>query len=320
LLIAEGGTFENHAVTIFRSKNITGPYEGNKKNPILTHRHLGLNYPITSTGHADLVDTQNGDWWMVLLGVRKYGGLHYNLGRETFLTKVDWQDGWPIVNPGEGKVLSTQQKPGLPAYNFQSENLRDDFRTDTLYYYWNFLRTPRSDFWSLKKRKGYLRLNLSKEDITQLASPSFIGRRQQDTSFRVETAIQFTPKKENELAGLVLMMNNNFHYRCEKILRNEKYYVQLIKRSGGTDELIKQIPIEKGELILGIQAKGQDLDFYIKQKGNQQMLAQKADGKILSVVNTGGFTGVYAGVYASSKGTKSSNYADVDWFEYKKLD
>ncbi len=119
LMIAEGGTEENHAVTIFRSENIDGPYEGNKKNPILTHRNLGRYYPITCTGHADLVETQKGDWWMVLLGVRKYGGLHYNLGRETFLAKVVWQEGWPVVNPGEARVLLTQQKPDLPEFKFR---------------------------------------------------------------------------------------------------------------------------------------------------------------------------------------------------------
>ncbi|WP_304064245.1 glycoside hydrolase family 43 protein [Pedobacter glucosidilyticus] len=319
LMVAEGGTFENHAVTIFRSKNIFGPYEGNKKNPILTHRHLGLNYPITSTGHADLVDTQNGDWWMVLLAVRKYGGLHYNLGRETFLAKVEWQDGWPIVNPGEGKVLAQQIKPNLPAFNIIPENLRDDFTADTLFHYWNFLRTPRTNFWSLSKRKGYLRLQLAKEQITNLVSPSFIGRRQQDTSFLAETSLQFNPKKENELAGMVLMMNNNFQYRLEKILQNGKPHVQLIKRYKGVDEVVNTIAVEKGDLIMGIHAKGQDLDFYIKQNGTKQNLATKADGRILSVVNTGGFTGVYVGLYASSKGVKSSNYADFDWFEYKGL-
>ena len=54
LLVAEGGTAHHHAVTIVRSKNIAGPYETYRGNPILTHRHLGLDYPIVGTGHADL--------------------------------------------------------------------------------------------------------------------------------------------------------------------------------------------------------------------------------------------------------------------------
>lgn len=61
-MIAEDGTEHIHSVTIARSKNIFGPYEGNPGNPILTHRHLGKSYPISNTGHADFVETQNGEW------------------------------------------------------------------------------------------------------------------------------------------------------------------------------------------------------------------------------------------------------------------
>lgn len=45
LIILEGGTEHYHSVTIVRSKNILGPYEGNPRNPILTHRHSGKGYP-----------------------------------------------------------------------------------------------------------------------------------------------------------------------------------------------------------------------------------------------------------------------------------
>jgi alpha-N-arabinofuranosidase len=76
LMIAEGGTGHHHAVTIARSTVVTGPYEANPGNPILTHRHLGLDYPIVGTGHADLVETQTGEWWMVLLAMRPYGGYY----------------------------------------------------------------------------------------------------------------------------------------------------------------------------------------------------------------------------------------------------
>ena len=103
-MIAEGGTWHDHAVTIARSAKITGPYEGNLRNPIMTHRHLGLDYPIVGTGHADLVETQFGEWWMVLLAMRPYGGYFYNLGRETFLVPVRWEDGWPVVAAGSGRV------------------------------------------------------------------------------------------------------------------------------------------------------------------------------------------------------------------------
>ena len=60
LLIAEAGTAHAHAVTVASSEKIMEPFTGYNCNPILTHRHLGLDYPIVNVGHGDLVETQNG--------------------------------------------------------------------------------------------------------------------------------------------------------------------------------------------------------------------------------------------------------------------
>lgn len=284
LMIAEGGTGDNHAVTIFRSKNIFGSYEGNKKNPIITHRNLGVHYPITCKGHADLIDTQKGDWWMVLLGVRKYGGLNYNLGRETFLAKVEWQDGWSVVNPGEARILLTQQKPNLPEFKFNRENSMDEFLGDSLFHYWNFLRTPRTNFWSLKDKKGFLSLKLRPETIMEMVNPSFVGRRQQDTSFFAETKMSFEPNAKNESAGLVVIMNNNAQFRLETILDNGKITLRLTKRADGKDELLTQKAIDKGDVVLGVKAIGESYLFYYKLNDKQINIAENLDGTILSRV------------------------------------
>ena len=47
ILHAESGTSIHHSVMIARSKNVFGPYEYCPCNPILTHRHLGAQYPVT---------------------------------------------------------------------------------------------------------------------------------------------------------------------------------------------------------------------------------------------------------------------------------
>ncbi|WP_211226542.1 glycoside hydrolase family 43 protein [Pedobacter glucosidilyticus] len=319
IMIAEGGTGIDHAVTIFRSKNPLGPYEGNKKNPIITHRHLGKQYPVACIGHADFVETQNGEWWMILLGVRTYGGFHYNLGRETFLTPVTWQEDWPVVNAGVGKVLLEERKPNLPAFTTKKENTFDDFNSDSLQYYWNFLRTPRSKFWSLTDKKGYISLQLRAQTLVDVDHPSFVGRRQQDTSFFTETKMLFEPKAAHESAGLVVMMNNNFHFRVEKVLENQKLYLKLTRRHAGKEDIIAKQAITNGEIILGVKAMGQDYSFYFKQNNNTVLLAEKIDGRTLSRVNTGGFTGTYIGLYASSNGLISKNKAFFDWLNYQQI-
>jgi hypothetical protein len=98
LVCAEGGTGRGHAVTVARSRSITGPFEAAPGNPVLTHR--STDHPVQSTGHADLVRAPDGRWAMVHLGTRPGGafpGFHVN-GRETFLAGVDWVDGWPAVD------------------------------------------------------------------------------------------------------------------------------------------------------------------------------------------------------------------------------
>ena len=101
-------------MTIASSDDITKPFEGYNANPILTHMHLGRDYPIVNVGHGDLVETQNGEWYMVLLASRPYGGYYRNLGRETFLVPVTWEEGWPLINPGKGIVEDTVEYPNLP--------------------------------------------------------------------------------------------------------------------------------------------------------------------------------------------------------------
>ena len=65
LMIAEGGTEYGHMETIARSISPYGPWEPSPRNPILTNRNTEQNMPIQGTGHADLVQTQNGDWYAV---------------------------------------------------------------------------------------------------------------------------------------------------------------------------------------------------------------------------------------------------------------
>ena len=318
LMIAEGGTGDNHAVTIFRSKNIRGPYEANRKNPILTHRNLGRNYPIACTGHADLFDTQNGKWWMVLLGVRPYGGFHYNLGRETFIAPVIWEDGWPIVCPNEGKVLFKYPQTELNYSPVAQQTEKDDFNADNLSYKWNFLRTPRKNFWSLKERKGFLRLHLLPDEITELVSPAFIGRRQEDTSFSASVNMSFVPKNDSESAGLVLFMNKDYQFRFEKTSKSSISYLTVTRRYDGIDSILASMKYDGNKVILGVCAHGQNYGFkYSSDNINWKVISDKVDGRTLSRTNAGGFTGAYIGLYATSKNQQSNNFADFDWFTYK---
>ncbi|MGN8645960.1 glycoside hydrolase family 43 protein [Gracilibacillus sp. HCP3S3_G5_1] len=321
LIIAEGGTGHTHAVTIARSKEVTGPYEMTETNPILTHRHLGNNHPIVNVGHADIVETQHGDWWMVALASRPYGGYYRNLGRETFLVPFIWEDGWPIVNPGKGIIEPEMAFPSLPEYKWPALPHSDSFEAEQLDYRWNFLRTPRGEFWSLTERPGYLRLKAKPETIMEEENPAFIGRRQQHINFFAQTVMEFEPKTEHESAGLVLLQNHHFQFRVEVFLEGDQTFIRLIRREAGEDEALVKQQVDKDKLYLKVEAYGQDYSFFYTTKPfNWRILAENVDGRILSTDVADGFVGAYIGMYCSGNGKATSNHADFDWFEYHGLE
>ncbi|WP_438444492.1 glycoside hydrolase family 43 protein [Gorillibacterium sp. sgz5001074] len=324
LLIAEGGTGHTHSVTIARSESITGPYEGCKMNPILTHRHLGHRHPITNVGHADLVETQNGEWWMVCLGSRPYGGPYRNLGRETFLVPVAWEEGWPVVNPGVGKVELLERRPNLPEHRFPSLPACEHFDSERLGHQWLFIRTPRGEFWSLTERPGHLRLRLKPESLADTANPAFVGRRQEHMAFAARTALDFTPQSERETAGLVLLQSTDFHYRFELTLRDGVQVLRLTERRAAVDTVLAEHAVEPGRqrrLYLKVEAIGQSYGFYYAVEPEAWIpLFEQADGTLLSTDVAGGFTAAILGMYASGNGEASGSYADFDYFEYQPLD
>jgi alpha-N-arabinofuranosidase len=316
LFTAEGGTAHHHAVSVARSKTIAGPYEGNRGNPILTHRHLGQDYPIVGTGHADLVETQSGEWWMVLLAMRPYGGYFYNLGRETFLVPVCWEEGWPIVSPGTGRVEFTYPSPSLPEQLWPEQPPRDDFDSAALGLQWNFLRTSQDEFWFLRERPGYLRLRLRPERLSEQTTPSFVGRRQQHINFAAQAALEFTPQTSHECAGLALRQNNDFYF-CLVVTGAPAPVVRLVKRAHGIEETLAEQPIRGRRIYLKIEAHAQAYSFYCAlEPGEWIPVAEAVDGRILSTTVAGGFLGTYIAMVASSNGLLSTNSVDFDWFAY----
>jgi len=322
LMISEGGTGRHHALTIAKSTGaVTGPYVGNPANPILTHRHLGRDYPIVNVGHGDLVHTENGEWWLVALGSRPCGGYYRNLGRETFLVPVVWEDGWPVVSPGKGMILPEYPSPQLPICEDIGAAC-NHFEEPSLGLEWIFLRTPREDFWSLQERPGYLRLKLRRQEITKLGNPSFIGRRQQHHVFTAAMVMEFSPRTEQEEAGVVLFQNESFHYRFVVSNRRDDRVIRLIKRAAGEEEMVGEEIFPPIQTYLLVQARGQEYSFYYGEHDRGLYpLGGPVDGRILSTDLAGGFLGVFIGLYACSKEDYggSYNHVDFNWFEYKGL-
>ena len=321
LLIGEGGTGEYHAVTVFNSKNLWGPYVPNHANPIMTHRHLGKTHPIGQTGHADLVQTQNGDWWIVMLAKRNIDGF-ITLARETFLATVEMtqqESGiTPIINPGIGLLQQEQTRPNLPWTPVPTIKAYDDFDEAELGMEWNFLRTPTETWHQLEK--GLLSIKLRPQTVSEFVNPSYIAQRTRHHAYEATTKLSFKSKKENEKAGLVIYRRHGNHYQLLKT-KNELVLLKTLQHENKGDfgpEIVASITYKKEEVVFSVKVENNNAQFYYgESKTDLKPIGDVQDYTIVSDEVAQKFNGVYVGMYATSSGEESKKEAAFDWFEYK---
>jgi xylan 1,4-beta-xylosidase len=327
LITAEGGTAWGHAVTMARSRSIEGPYELHPDVHILSAR-ARPDAPLQRAGHADLVETPDGETYMVFLcgrPLRNRG--RCTLGRETAIQPMVWSaDGWLRTTDGDGIPHVEVAAPPLPAHPFPAVPARHDFDTAELPIEFQWLRSPwPEELWSLTARPGHLRL-YGRESPGSLFRQSLVARRQQAHCYSASARIEFEPEHFQQLAGLVCYYNAaKFHYfylsRDERIGKH-LCVMSAIPDQAHADAFTVPIPIPPGAPVeLRVEVDDERLLFaYRLDAGAWQWLPQVFDASILSDEATApgqpNFTGAFVGVTCHDT-SGSGRHADVDWFEYR---
>lgn len=355
LFSADTGTGEGHGQTIQRSRNIWGPYEmyqadfmerteDGEAYSILTSRH----HPdilLQKSGHADLVETPDGEWYIVHLcgragcernpeDVSRFAGeRRYPLGRETAIQKMRWtEDDWLVLDCGDGPQRNVPfeeiegPKCGETSQNaevlWKTKPDRDDFDSPSLDMEFQSLRIPMDEHYlSLRERPGWLRL-YGRSGLSSKFSQSLIARRWTEFSFDVSTRMEFEPEVFKQMAGLILMYDtDNYLYlhvscdeeigKCITILRAEnKNY----SYPAGHESL------EEGKsLILKASVRDEKCQFsYGYEEDKMQKIGPEFETGFMSdeACREGWFTGAMMGI-ACQDLTGFGLHADFDWFEKK---
>lgn len=309
LIAAEGGTGPAHSEVAFRSKDVWGPYEPFEGNPILSQRQLDPKrpQPVTCVGHADFVQTPGGEWWAVFLGCRPYEGVSdlTNIGRETFLLPLRWQDGWPSVTGPKDVVPRVAPLPAGAKWTPVAEPFvwRDEFKNEKLAAEWNFLRLPRETWW--KSGGGTLRIEPRKVELSSDENPSLVARRQEHAAFSASVKLDVRDVGEHAEAGLVAFQNEK-HYlflgvRSDANGGREVFLEQFAGSKEVTKPSIvasKSLPAGADQVELKVSAEGKPYSFFYRAGGEWKSVAEDVDGSILSTQRAGGFVGSYVGMFA----------------------
>lgn len=311
LMIAEGGTEYAHRETIQRSKAIYGPYTPCPHNPIISHKEYKKS-EIQATGHADLISDENGNWWLVFLGIRRFShALLHNLGRETFLAPVSWdEDGWPVVGyNGNGTIelimdaplpgadcadtlanTRIDEKTGLPML-FADHSVNIDFHSAKPDKRLQFTRNPDMSHYIFNSSDGTL--TLTGTDITLNEpgkSPTILSFKQPEFTTTL-TACLNIDKSDAGRAGVAAYYNNDYHY--EIYIGNDESgkYIGFYKHIHDMGAELAHIPVTDGDnsshLLVKIDTDREKYTFSYALSDTPNLNARIAYKTIGSGLNAG---------------------------------
>lgn len=326
LLTAEGGTGYEHAVTMARSQRIDGLYEVDPTNPILTS-YQKPHLELQKAGHASIVETQTGEWYMVHLCGRPLKDKRCNLGRETSIQRCFWtDDGWFRLEGGGNDPKTTVQAPHLPEVTFPAEPVRDDFDAPVLNVHYATLRVPADETWlSLKERPGFLRLR-GRESMDSMHLQSMVVRRQQSFHIESSTCLEFEPETFQQMAGLICYYDTENYYYL-RISRDESLgkCLGIITSINNTydEPLPNEVGIEGWDrCYLKVEICREAMQFFYSQDGmGWKAIGPVFDASTLSDDFMGKmrFTGSMVGLCVQDL-SGSMKEADFDYFEYRELE
>lgn len=344
LFSADTGTGEGHGQTIQRSENIRGPYEmyqtdfmertsDDEAYSILTSRHHE-DILLQKSGHCDLVETPEGEWYAVHLcgraskdrnpaDARRFAGSRrYMLGRETAIQKMKWtEDEWLVMACGGNTPQTEVEAPaGVSGGEGNAHLVRDDFNEPVLHLDYQSLRIPMDGHYiSLKERPGWLRM-YGRSGLASKFSQTLIARRMTEYQMEASACMEFEPEVFKQMAGLILMYDtDNYLYLHVSHDEDVGKCITLLKAENKKYEyLTDYLPLEPEKPVYlkvtvdGIKAQF----FYGYQEGEWEKMGQPINAGFLSdeACEEGWFTGTMIGICCQDL-TGFGKYADFDWFE-----
>jgi len=241
-------------VLIHRADKITGPWEGR-----VALQDMGV-------AQGGLIDTPDGNWYAYLF--RDYG----SVGRIPYLVPVKWEEGWPVLGVN-GKVPAALNLPAnkslIPGIvNSDEFNRKKNDPALPLVWQWN--HNPDNSLWSVKERKGFLRLKTGRIDTSFLLTRNTLTQRTIGPVCSGMISLDVSNMKDGDLAGLGLLQKN-YGLAGVKINANDKSIVMINAGTGKAEETAT-IPLNQNTVFFKAECsfinKEDVANFFYSLDGN----------------------------------------------------
>ncbi|MCR5420176.1 MAG: glycoside hydrolase family 43 protein [Lachnospiraceae bacterium] len=321
LIAAEGGTGYDHCVSMARADNVYGPYETCPDNPFLTSDPESH---IKKCGHADIVQADNGKWYLVHLCARPVEEIKgCPLGRETALQEIELKsDGYFVPKGGSRYCLDKVEEPsGLGGSERREElpgdpgDFYDDFTKAVIDVRYSVPRHDYSDFAYIDTLKHRLVLR-GDESMNSCFRVSLMAVRQQEIMCTAVTRMYFNPVCYQQLAGLAYMYDNLNWYIIGKTVNEDGENVLVILKSdkGDITDMIEPVKLpDREDVELKIRTDGSRIFFEYDAGDGWVQPDAEGTAAILTDEYCRGFTGAHFGLYVHDMLDKSIR-AEYDFF------
>ena len=275
---------------VFRSKTLTGNYEGKK--------FLQNN----GVAQGSIFDTPDGKWYSYLF--RDNGGV----GRIPYLMEVEWKDNWPEVKGGAAPATLELENPVNDGYNMVTS---DDFDGDVFPLEWQWNHNPDNKNWS--RKDGKLRITTGRVDSKLITAKNTLTQRSYGPKCSGRTLVNGKGMKDGDLAGLVALADSLGFVALEKTSGgyNVVYYereFRIKSEAYNSDEIQLRIDFDFSKTNWGFTDRAK---FYYSADGKNW----KQIGNELKLPYTlGMFVGYRFGLFNFATKT-AGGYAEFDWYK-----
>src|SRR5690554_1182236 len=272
---------------VFRSSSITGNYEGK-----IALQNNGV-------AQGSIFDTPDGKWYAMLF--RDNGAV----GRIPYLVPVTWSNDWPVFGNAAPATLELPN-PVYPGFNMVTS---DDFNDETLALEWQWNHNPDNANWSLKAKKGSMRITTSRVDSRLYYAKNTLTQRSFGPKCSGRIALDASGMKDGDVAGLVALQDSLGFVGVAKSGSS----LSVVQYQGTSQKA--SVPISQNKVYFRI-----DMDFTNQTDKayffySLDSLNWKTIGGTLSMKYTlGMFVGYRFGLFNYATKT-AGGYVDFDWFK-----